>query len=67
MKRYGSNAMVTTMNKNTFLLALTNLTTVFMQQTPYDPSSDQWRSEDDYFDDITYRASILMSKICKRI
>jgi hypothetical protein len=38
-----------------------------MQQTPYDPSSDQWRSEDDYFDDITYRASILMSKICKRI
>jgi hypothetical protein len=55
------------MNKNTFLLALTNLTTVFMQQTPYDPSSDQWRSEDDYFDDITYRASILMSKICKRI
>jgi len=55
------------MNENTFLLALTNLTTVFMQQTPYDPSSDQWSSEDDYFDDITYRASILMSKIRKRI
>ena len=59
--------MVTTMNENTFLLALTNLTAVFMKQTPYDPSSDQWSSEDDYFDDITYRASILMSKIRKRI
>lgn len=53
-------------SEDTFLLALTNLTVAFMQQTPYDPSSE-WSSEAEYFDDITYRAASLMSKICKRI
>lgn len=52
-------------NEDAILMALVELTKMLMTQNPYD--NTQWVTDTDYYDDMAYRANMILSRLIRSI